>query len=215
MSFSHACFISYRHRPGREYQATIEDLRTTLQNEIEMWMNQQVYLDKDRLEGGNFFNQALSQALCQSVSMVVFYIPPYFDADYTYCAREFKAMEQLEAKRLQALGIAGGANGLIIPIVCRGWDAFPAEIKNIRQCYNFEPYYMEKRKISQHAEGRKKVKQIAKYIFDRFQELKAKDIEMCRECRNFTMPQENDILPWLNKLLASPEQSSGSQFPRL
>jgi hypothetical protein len=217
MAFSHACFISYRHRPGsKDYKTVIDDLRDALQNEVLLWMNPAVYLDYDRLRGGNFFNQALSKAICESVCMVVFYIPPYFDPDYSYCAREFKAMEQLEAQRLKALGIAGGPNGLIIPVVCRGWDTFPAEIKGARQCYNFEPYYMEKRKISQHAKGRAEIKQIAKYIFDRYQEMKSADAALCSGCDTFSLPQEGDVLPWLRQLLASPGgQPSGSQFPRL
>jgi hypothetical protein len=193
----------------------IEDFRTTLQDEVVLWMNQQVYLDSDRLRGGNFFNQALAQALCESVCMVVFYIPPYFDADYMYCAREFKAMEWHESHRLQRLGIKGGGNGLIIPIVCRGWDAFPAEIKNRRQCYNFEPYYMEKRGISQHPKGKNEVKQIARYIFDRYQELQARGEEPCRVCSTFPMPDEDEVRPWLSKLMARADQLPANEFPRL
>ena len=215
MAFSHACFISYRHRPGREYMTIIEDLRTTLQDEVVIWMNQQVYLDSDRLRGGNFFNRSLARALCESVCMVVFYIPPYFDSDYTYCAREFKAMEELEARRLRALDIEGGENGLIIPIVCRGWDVFPQEIKDSRHCHNFEPYYMQKRKISQHPKGLTEVRRIAKYIFDRYQEMKARADELCRGCGQFNIPQDADVRPWLTQLLEGQEQQPTGQLPKL
>lgn len=215
MPFSHACFISYRHRSSQEYISVVEDLRTTLQDEVVLWMNQQVYLDSDRLRGGNFFNRSVARALCESVCMVVFYIPPYFDADYMYCAREFKAMERHESHRLQALGLKDDPCGLIIPIVCRGWEAFPAEIKNERQCYNFEPYYMVSRKISEHPEGRIEVMKVAKYIFDRYQELQARGGEPCHVCSAFPLPDEDEVRPWLTNLMARQGQTPANGFPRL
>jgi hypothetical protein len=219
MSFSHACFISYRHRPGnREYLAIVEDLRTTLGEQVGFLMNEQVYMDTGRLQGGNFFNRALATAICESVCMVVFYIPPYFDPDSTYCAREFKAMEQLEAERLEALGMGDSPNGLIIPIVLRGWGQFPAEIRSVRQSYNFEPYYIQKRKINQHREGRLKVIEIAQYINARYLEMRQRAAELCTGCGTFPLPQEADVLPWLLQLRGArgPQpQAAGNALPRL
>lgn len=224
MPFSHACFISYRHRPGnREYLNIVEDLRTTLQEQVGFLMNEQVYMDTGRLQGGNFFNRALATAICESVCMVVFYIPPYFDPDSTYCAREFKAMERLEAERLEALGLGESPNGLIIPIVLRGWNQFPVEIRSVRQCYNFEPYYIQKRKINQHREGRLKVIEIAQYINNRYLELLQKVGELnaedlCAACGTFPLPQDGDVLPWLLQLRGARgalPPVPGSALPRL
>lgn len=214
MAFSHACFISYRHRPGREYMSIVEDLRTALQDQVAMLMNPGVYLDHDRLQGGDFFNRALARAICESVCMVVFYVPPYFDAGYPYCAREFRAMEEIEARRLQALGVRGGQHGLIIPIVCRGWDVFPAEIKARRHCYNFEPYYLQRRKISQHPQGRQKVIEIANYIFQRFREMSPSAAALCAGCDQFDLPREADVLPWLTQLLGGSPAAPAAPFPR-
>jgi hypothetical protein len=224
MAFSHACFISYRHRPGnREYLTTVEDLRTALQEQVGFLMNEQVYMDTDRLQGGNFFNRALAQAICESVCMVVFYIPPYFDPNSTYCAREFKAMEQLEARRLEALGLENSTNGLIIPIVLRGWEQFPAEIRAERQCYNFEPYYTQKKRINQHREGRLKVIQIARYINSLYlrllQQAQQLNVEvLCADCGTFPLPQDADVLPWLLRLRGmpgAPTAAAAGALPRL
>lgn len=222
MPFSHACFISYRHRPDSGYQAVVEDLYTTLRSEVVTWMNQLVYLDVKRLEGGDYFNRALAKAMCESVCMVVFYIPPYFDLDYTYCAREFKAMEQLERQRLKALGIKGGPHGLIIPVVYRGWDQFPQEIKDRRLCYNFEQYTMgTTEKVSEHPEGKIDIKKIAKYIFERQQEmLHAQNrphakVDPCAGCGSFAFPTANKVVPWLQQVLSARPRTPARRLPSL
>jgi hypothetical protein len=204
MSIRHACFISYRHRPTQDYKDTVDDLYRVLHNEVVYYLsNESPYLDTYRLQGGNFFNHALATALCESVCMVVLYIPPYFDERYSYCAREFKAMERLERERLNLLGLQfDKSNGLIIPIICRGWDAFPQEIKNARHCYNFEPYLMEKSRISRHPKGVMELKQIAKYIYDRYKELKALNPDPCLGCQDFSFPEEAEVLNRLQQVQA-------------
>ena len=177
-------------------------------------MNEQVFLDTARLQGAQFYNEALASAICQSVCMVVFYTPTYFELNSTYCAREFKAMEEIEARRRQALGIAAGANGLIIPIIFRGWDIVPDEIKLTRQCYNFEQYnFTSRRRLSQQTEPRAVIRQIARYIFDRHRELVAAGV-IPDGCQNYVLPAENAIRPWLTQLVTAQPQPAGNQFPR-
>jgi hypothetical protein len=53
--------------------------------------------------------------------MVLLFSPYYFDMQSMYCAREYKAMLELEAKRLKLLPQGfGKRKGLIIPVVMRG-----------------------------------------------------------------------------------------------
>ena len=69
--------------------------------------------------------------------MVMIYTPTYFDKDRTYCAREYKAMENLETQRLEMLGYQRNfQHGLIIPVVYRGVDIFPAYVSGIRHTIN-------------------------------------------------------------------------------
>jgi hypothetical protein len=137
MPIKHACFISYRHGQRKLAERIINDLSDALASELEAWLEQDVYVDRERLKGGEFYNEALAQALCESVCMILIFTPTYFSIDHTFCAREYKAMERLEEQRFQALGgRVDKRRGLIIPIVFRGEDYLPKEIKERRLYYN-------------------------------------------------------------------------------
>lgn len=41
-----------------------------------------VLVDWERLQGGDFYNEALTLALCESVCMVVVFTPTYFDKEH-------------------------------------------------------------------------------------------------------------------------------------
>src|SRR6185436_9660597 len=101
--------------------------KTALGAELEALMDEQIYVDEDRLKPGYKFNEKLASAICQSVCMIVVYSPRY--AQHDYCVREFEGMELLEQRRHQLLGTAADqGKGFIIPIVLRGGDP-PARIK--------------------------------------------------------------------------------------
>ena len=204
MPVVNACFISYRHRPVKDYETWIDDLHRELGNEILLHLSDEgVYLDKLRLEGGDFYNDDLARALCESVCLIMVYIRTYFDSKYPYCAREYKAMEKLEAERLEKLGNIGvRQHGIIIPIVCRDWEHFPAEIKSKRQCYNFETYLMEKPRISKHPKALGEIKKIGKYVADRYWELKSLPEDACAPCATFVLPTEEEVKPWLTQVTA-------------
>jgi RHS repeat-associated protein len=54
------------------------------------------------------------------------------------CAREYKAMVELEQRRLRSIGQGlDRTHGLIIPVIFRGEKTLPAEIKDQRLCYDF------------------------------------------------------------------------------
>ncbi len=117
MPLKYSCFVSYRHSSDD----IVTRLQTALETEIPKWLNLKIYVDKSRLQGGNFFNGQLARALCESVCWIVIYTPTYFDKSYTYCAREYRAMEYLERRRLQLLNIPRNQQtGFIIPIIYRG-----------------------------------------------------------------------------------------------
>jgi len=132
--------------------------------------------------------------------MVMIYIPPYFDENETYCAREFRAMVTLETKRLQQLSGTPKAHGLIIPIICRGWDLFPKSIKDERVVYNFEPYLLQKDRISKHKDGKVQLKQIARYIVDRVKEIQATMNDPCQDCPGFVLPRPEDVVSWVRNV---------------
>ena len=141
MPFKYSCFISYRHGQRKMAERIINDLSDALASELELWLEQEVYVDRERLKGGDFYNEALATALCESVCMIMIFTPTYFSSDHTFCAREYKAMEKLEEQRFLAIGgQTDKKRGLIIPIVFRGEDSLPKEIKDRRLYYNFDKF---------------------------------------------------------------------------
>jgi len=198
MPLQYSCFISYRH----SQDDIVQDLVTSLGTELGRWLDMEVYVDKGRLKGGDFFNNELAKALCESVCLIVVYTPTYFSKHHSYCAREYRAMEQLEEQRLHTLGLPQNKqHGLIIPIVYRGDKKLPESIKNERQYYLFEAFQISGRDNLENPEYAEKIKEIAEYIEERCEELRVVEEEVCASCDTFDFPAEHDISDWLESML--------------
>ena len=209
LPFENLCFISYRSGEHDLTRQFINDLFEGLSGELETLHSGKVFVDWDRLRGGDFFNQALARALCRSVCMVLVYTPMYFDLERPYCAREYRAMLDLEEQRLAALGgPVGSTSGLIIPVVFRGRDRLPQEIVNKRHCHDFGDFTLYGRHMYEHVDYAPKIKEIAEYIRDRCDEFRSKP-EAFDDCDSFDFPSEETIRPWLEKVAGSPPP-----FPR-
>jgi hypothetical protein len=156
----HACFISYRHVGQNELlNSFLEQLSRSLSFELQLWLKEcpegGVYLDRERLQGGDFYNEALATALCESACMIMVFIPLYFDKDRPYCTREYKAMELLEKERLARLDSEQRTHGLIIPIILRGGNDLPDEIKEGRQYYDFQSFGLAGPELHRHPRDRR------------------------------------------------------------
>jgi TIR domain len=209
MPFKYSCFISYRHGQRKLAERIINDLSEALSNELELLLDKEVYLDRERLKGGEFYNEALATALCESACMIVVFTPTYFDKEYTFCAREYKAMEKLEEARFKTVG--GSTNrtpGLIIPIIFRGEDCLPKEIKESRQYYNFGDFLLSDVKIGKHPKYARKIQEIARYIYDHYKTLEALDEDPCSGCAQFRFPADAEIRQWLEGI-----RSYAAPFP--
>jgi hypothetical protein len=194
MPFKYSCFISYRHGQRKVSEQIINDLT----EELGLWLDKEVYVDRERLRGGDFYNEALAQALCESVCMIVVFTPTYFSVDHTFCTREYKAMEKLEEQRFQVLaGRTDKKRGLIIPLVFRGEDYLPQEIKTNRHCYNFEQFLMSDVEISRHPDYAPKIREIAEIIRKHYDVLMKASSDPCQGCENFALPSEDEIKQWL------------------
>lgn len=124
--FRYSCFISYRHGQGQIKRRFVEEFHRALSAELELLRNEEVFLDKERLNGGDFYNEALARAIYESATLIVVYQPNYFDLQNPYCAREYRGMRALESRRLALIPHVEDRNhGLIIPIVLRGEDSVP------------------------------------------------------------------------------------------
>ncbi len=198
MPFEHACFISYRRGQFELTRRFIEELIRALKNHIEPYMNEGVYFDETGLQGGDFFDEGLADALCKSVCMILVFTPKYFDQKHTFCAREYLAMERLEEKRLK-LGEQqiDRKRGLIIPIIFRGSDHLPAEIKTQRHFYDFSGYTLVEPEITNNERYVNTIEQIAQRIYELYKSFSALPDDPCSDCNGFSLPTAIEIQQWL------------------
>jgi hypothetical protein len=192
MSFRHSCFISYCHGEGELIRPFIEQLRSALDSCLEPYLDEKVFLDADRLRPGYRFNEALGRALCESVSMIMVYVPKYERHDY--CMREFSAMEAIERKRLAMLGDNAHGMGLIIPVVLRGrTEDLPAWIRDRRHFCDFSRFTTASRSIRSNSEYAQKVDNISSYIFELYRLFQSSLDDPCADCHSFELPTTKDM----------------------
>jgi hypothetical protein len=197
-----ACFISYRHGKYDLVKEFTSEFYSALSNEVEPILGgNAVFMDHQRLEGGYLYNEGLSRGLYESATMVLLYTPTYFEAEYPYCAREYRAMVALEQQRLARLGAAADASrGLIIPVVLRGLQYLPDEIRLHRQFHNFESFQLGGRRLSRHPKFAPAIRQIAAYVCERFRELRSLPEETFSAWDQFALPSEDDVRTFLEAL---------------
>lgn len=203
MPFRYSCFISYRHARYRQARTYTEYIVEALQGELEMRVSQEVFRDTERLRGGEFYNESLATALCQSVCMIVLYWPTYFSPDHTFCSREYKAMEQLERERKKMLNDSQErSKGLIIPVALLDFESIPKEIRAKRLCYDFEPYTL-RGDMRRNRDFKSKIREMGDYISARCRIYNTlpEPPDVCEGCSEFTLPSEADILPWLGQVV--------------
>jgi hypothetical protein len=192
MPFNYACFISYCHGQYELAHTFVDQLVKALNNEVDVYLDEKVYIDRERLKPGYMFNEKLAEAICESVCMIVIYTPRY--KEHTYCLREYTAMEILEHQRLQALGDnAANGEGLIIPIIFRGdQDEPPARISQHRHYCDFSSYTRASEEIARNEIYATKIKEIVKYIKkwrDRLKDVHGPDAN----CEAFKLPDESQV----------------------
>jgi hypothetical protein len=192
--------MSFRHGVHELTQRFVRELHDGLSAELEaqLGLGVGVFLDQQRLQGGDLFNEQIARDLCESSCLVMIYTPSYFSLEHSYCAREFKGMVQLEQNRLQLLEEAERTHGLIIPVIFRGEKRLPAEIRNQRQYYDFSDFTLTKRTMSAHPRYSRELKAMGEYIADRHRRLAA----VVDEDHNaFALPSLGEIGDWLTGIV--------------
>ena len=198
MPLRYSCFISYRSTQGDIVQELVSSLKT----ELGRWSDLDVYVDTERLDGGDFFNRELAKALCESACLIVVYTPTYFSKQHIYCALEYKAMEILEEERLMKLDLpVNDEHGLIIPLVYRGDTKLPESIRNQRQYHVFEAFQLSGKDNLDNPDYAVIIRKIAEYIEERCEELQMIEEDVCACCSTFEFPEEEEIANWLEGML--------------
>ena len=205
MPFQYACFISYPHGKGRLVKSFIDELRNALTDYLEPFFGsgQLVFLDEDRMSGGDILDDKLAVELCKSVCMILVFSPRYFDPTHPYCAREYRAMEALEKQRLARVS-KWSDHGLIIPVVFRDPDGLPEPLKR-RVYWDFSTYTLVEPGIGNNKEYASKIVKIAETIHKWYKELETCTPHPCTNCDKYQLPSETDVANWLQTVL-SPAQ---------
>jgi hypothetical protein len=215
MSLEYPCFISYRnHEQSEIAERFILDLYAALRNELALRIEADLFLDRERIRGGAFYNPVVARALCKSACMIVVYTPTYFSRTHLYCAREYRAMETLEQERLARLQKQLSKEyGLIIPIVLRGMDLLPAFISANRHYYSFERFSLTSRTLARNPTFEKEIRAIAKDVHDRWQMFAAIGDDLTCRCDEFDLPTEDEIKRWLSTMTQPIGTTVSAPFP--
>ncbi len=192
----YACFISYCHGQYELTKTFIQQLKNALKSYLEPWLDEEVYIDEERLAPGFQYNEALGRAICESICMIVVYSPRY--ERHTYCRREFEAMKRVEERRRALLNLPEtSGRGMIIPIVFRGQpDSLPGEIReHVRYC-DFSKFTTATPDISKNSEYVAEIEKIATFIHEHYLSFKNARLDVCGECHSFKLPAAEEVPPW-------------------
>ena len=168
-----------------------------MKNYLEKYLDEEVYVDSERLKPGYEYNEELAQAICESVCMIVVYSPRY--ERHEYCLREFTAMERIEEKRRALLGEKGHGRRFIIPIVFGGnLNRLPARIKGSQHCSDFSRFTLASTDISRNPDFVTEIEKICEVIYELYQafDFRGQMLDATIDCTAFPLPAPNELAPW-------------------
>lgn len=207
--FKYACFISYRRglSPDHPYGNRFADylaknLKTELFPYFENDLNS-IFIDNREIPPDGFIDRTINNALCRSICMICIWIPKYFSRSNVYCAKEYIAMEKLEQKRFRKLRHNDIMKSYIIPFVLRDIEEIPSSIRHLRQQIDCEDFIQDGEGNFIISPERKRefietIRQCAKHIHARYKELKEHEEELCSECEEFHLPDDEETRSWLD-----------------
>ena len=198
-----ACFISYRHTGDTEAHKYVQSFVKNLTIHLRCYLpNADIYFDEKMLKVGDFYNQELASELCRSACMVLFYSPCHFDLAHPYCAREYQAMLTLERRRL-GKGITELKNkGLIYPVIFKGLDYLPDEIKEKRHYERFDDIVIVEKDFDS-KKAHIKIEALAREIYKTYDALKRASAFDDEDCETFKFPDVTTIKPWLKNIVST------------
>jgi len=209
MAFEYCCFISYPHGQENALVPIVTDFVEGLKNEIGAQDRRPLWFDKI-LTGGRRLDAAISAGLCKSACMIMLYTPLYFDAEHAYCARELKAMQDLEEERMKFL--SDKTYSLIIPVILRGEKKFP-EVMKQRRYYDFTDHLFNSRSVKIRQKYAADIKTIAGYILDRCDALDAVGNSLQHDCEKYCLPSLEVARAFVEDVLGKTIVKIADSFP--
>jgi hypothetical protein len=194
MAFKYACFISYCHGQYGLIKGFMDQLKAALKGELEALLDEQVFIDEERLKPGYQYDEELAKAICESVCMIVVYSPRY--ARQEYCMREYEAMKRLEERRRALLGPSAHGRGFIIPIVLRGDEETLARVRQHTHYCDFSRFTLATPDISRNPEYVEEIRKIAEVIYEQYRLFRDAGSDPCATCIEFKLPPASDVRSW-------------------
>src|SRR5262249_43282158 len=111
-------------------------------------------------------------------------------------------------RRMKLIGSTSYRRGLIIPVVLRGADQLPAQMRD-RQFLNFDRYLLGDDRVFRSPGFQKSIRTLAEYISDIYREFEQHQLDPDKECEGFQLPSTEEVLDWLR---SSPTIAPPSPF---
>jgi len=209
MAFEFCCFISYPHGQEEVLVPIVDDFVQGLKREIGAMDRRPLWFDQV-LTGGRRIEEAIGAGLCKSACMIMLYTPLYFDEEHVYCARELKAMQDLEEERLRTL--QDKSFGLIIPVILRGEKRFP-EIMKKGKFYDFTKFLFNSPSEKIREKYAAQIAEIANYIIERCDALEAAEKDPTHNCDKYPLPSIESAREFVEKVLGKKIVEVVDAFP--
>ena len=143
--------------------------------------------------------------------MIVIWSPQYFNDEHIWCAMEYKAMIDLETKRLAQLPYDERFKKLIIPVIYRGSKYYPSELSEETLYLNFEKFALYEPEMIKNKNFANDVEKLANYIFDRVSILNRLQENPFGKCNEFNLPSKADALQYIQNI--NSVKTSSQEFP--
>jgi hypothetical protein len=171
----------------------IDQLKRALKANLDPWLEEDVYIDEERLLPGYNYDERLADAMCRSICVILVYSPKY--ERHSYCLREYAAMRLIENNRRKLLVDGNAHAGIIIPILFRGdLNDLPPEIKAHVHWSDFSKFTLATTDMVKHPDFDTEIQKIVRVIYENYKMFQ--DIDVCTHCDAFKIPSENEVLPW-------------------
>lgn len=190
------CFISFRHYGDDISESFIKQFEKCLTAELIPLVGEKPFIDFNRLSPGYSLSHSLQEAICQSACMIIIWSPQYLSQEHPWCAMEFKAMMDLEEKRLAMLPYGERGKKLIIPVIYRGSKYYPNQLKDTL-FLNFEKFTLYNQEMIKNDFFAEKIRELAEYIYERIEIFKTHKFHPWGDCQDFNLPSQDETFQFI------------------
>jgi hypothetical protein len=185
MALRYGCFFSYAH--GRhELMNTFKDaLADAIRCYLEPYFDNEdeLFIDTEKLGGGDDIDGRIARALCESVTMILIYTPKYEAHGYT--RREHAAMRLLEAERSSWYPMP---SHLIIPVIMTMHpNTLPPQITDSSLYVDFSHFTMATSDLKSNPDFLPDIQKIVTRIVTHYQYQKMY-MPADHDCNQFVLP---------------------------